>query len=129
MPQHRPNSAQAVIRPAQAEYPVWYLFYGPLAEASGLSMLLCLPNEPHYRPATITGGRYLSWNAIAGTDPYQIPNKIWGMLYLVVMKKHEDSVRFSAIDKFEVVRCKIKFVDSGKVVDGLTLRYIGGDIQ
>lgn len=129
LPQNRPSSIGAAFRPSQDEYPVWYFFYGPLADPDELSVILRLSSEPEYSPASIAGGRLLAWNAIVDAESDETPAEIEGKAFLVRTQKEEESLRFSVTDKFEVVRCRIRFTDSGNVVDGLTLRYAGTDLN
>jgi hypothetical protein len=51
--------------PAQVQYPVWYFFYGTLADVPKLSSLLSLPegSTPVLHPATVAGGRMETWGA------------------------------------------------------------------
>ncbi|KAK7430163.1 hypothetical protein QQZ08_003348 [Neonectria magnoliae] len=129
LPQNRSSSIKAVFRPSQDEYPVWYFLYGPLADPNELSIIVRLSNDPEYHPATITGGRLLAWNAVVDYLGHQVPAEIQGKAFLVRNQKEEESLRFSVTDKFEVVRCKIRFTHSGKEVDGLTLRYTRTDLK
>ncbi|KAH9985004.1 hypothetical protein F4779DRAFT_322317 [Xylariaceae sp. FL0662B] len=59
MPQHRPNHSKTVFAPAQNEYPVWYFFYGTLAEEEKLRWLL--ETDPVYSSATVRGGFLKTW--------------------------------------------------------------------
>ncbi|KAF7538443.1 hypothetical protein G7Z17_g12634 [Cylindrodendrum hubeiense] len=129
LPQNRASSIGAVFRPSQDEYPVWYFFYGPLADPGELSIILRLSCEPEYSSASITGGRLLAWNAIVDAHSHEPQAEIQGKAFLVRTQKEEESLRFSVTDKFEVVRCRILFTNSGNVVDGLTLRYAGTDLK
>ncbi|KAH7155602.1 hypothetical protein B0J13DRAFT_229765 [Dactylonectria estremocensis] len=129
LPQNRASSPGAAFRPSQGEYPVWYFFYGPLANPDELKIILRLSTKPNYKPASITGGRLLAWNAIRDAVGNEVQHEIPGKAFLVRTPKEEESLRFSVTDKFEVVRCAIRFTDSGDVEDGLTLRYIGTDLR
>ncbi|KAH7156401.1 hypothetical protein EDB81DRAFT_389693 [Dactylonectria macrodidyma] len=79
------------------------------------------------RPAYITGGRLLAWNAIGDAVGNEAQHEIPGKAFLVQTPKEEESLRFSFTDKFEVVRCVIRFTDSGIVEDGLTFRHTSTD--
>ncbi|CAM1504457.1 Fc.00g020480.m01.CDS01 [Cosmosporella sp. VM-42] len=129
MPQNRPESQDTVFRPTQDEYPVWYFFYGPLANPDELSIILRLSDKPQYAAATIKGGRLAAWNAIVDAYPGQGMADFQGKAFLVRTPKEEESLRFSVTDKFEVVRCKIRMTDQENLVDGLTLRHVGGEVQ
>ena len=128
LPQNRADSQHVIFRPEQEEYPVWYFFYGPLADPAELSIILRLSDKPQYKSATVSGGRLLSWNAVADSAPNEMSTDIKGQAFLVTTKRDEESLRFSVTDKFEVVRCSIRIDDIGELVSGLTFRYVGGDL-
>jgi hypothetical protein len=129
LPQYRADSMNTDFKPSQDEYPVWYFMYGPLTDPKELSIILRLSGQPEYHSATVTGGRFLSWNAIVDADIGQSSSESQGKAFLVQTERQEEALRFSVTDKFEVVRCSIRFTDSGKLVDGLTFRYAGSDLH
>ena len=43
LPHYRPSSGLTMISPSQDEYPVWYFFYGTLADSNVLKSVLSLP--------------------------------------------------------------------------------------
>ena len=57
LPQHRP----ALPSQTQMQYPLWYFFYGTLADPEFLCGLLDLPNV-QLEAATVDGGRIKTWN-------------------------------------------------------------------
>ncbi|KAI0183105.1 hypothetical protein EV127DRAFT_301309, partial [Xylaria flabelliformis] len=60
MPQFRLSSADDwILTPAQSQYPVWYFFYGTLADPTVLGRLLGV--EPLYEDASVRGGILKSW--------------------------------------------------------------------
>ena len=60
MPQHRSSGADdPKLLPGQDQYPVWYFFYGTLADPAVLERLLGY--EPSYRQASVTGGALKTW--------------------------------------------------------------------
>ncbi|KAI3551917.1 hypothetical protein CSPX01_00593 [Colletotrichum filicis] len=64
LPHHRPNSESQIesdqrLLPTQDQYPVWYFFYGTLADPTVLKNLLGI--EPVYRAAKVRGGRLATW--------------------------------------------------------------------
>ena len=65
LPQYRPHEyAPEQIKPAQAEYPVWYFFYGTLTSPNIRSKQLNFePSvcDEQYRPAHVAGGRLRTW--------------------------------------------------------------------
>lgn len=63
LPQHRPDQHNVAFVPTQCQYPVWYFFYGTLADTVTLSRLLDLPkdNRPVLTSATISHGDIKLW--------------------------------------------------------------------
>ena len=125
MPQNRPDPAivAAPCHPLQEEYPVWYFFYGTLADKELLTGLLRLSAEetPVLKSARVTGGCIRTWGGkyramVDGTD------KIDGSAYLVQKKEHEDALRDYETDKYEVVRCRIEM--EREAVQGCTFRFV-----
>lgn len=126
LPQHRAKDHQdEILAPGQDEYPVWYFFYGTLADPAVLQRLL--GEEPTYRPATIRGGILTTWGGKykALVDaPAGDGNVIEGTAFLVKTRDHEDALRSYETNKYEVVRCSINFDSNGWVVRGLTFRFV-----
>jgi hypothetical protein len=58
--QFRPDDNGQFL-PAQNESPVWYFFYGILADSMVLTRHLSLIEEPKLYPATVTGGVLETW--------------------------------------------------------------------
>ena len=126
LPQHLTQDA----RPKQDEYPVWYFFYGTLAEPERLALLLDLPEEEtlYFRPATICGGKLRTWAVKYRALVDDLSTKrtlVSGHACLVQSKEHEDALRFYENDKYDAVRCDITFADNEQVVPGLTFRFCG----
>ena len=126
LPQHRPTLLQTSCLPLQDEFPVWYFFYGTLADSSFLTRLLSLSEleHPFLIPATISRGIVKSWqqkyNALidgASTD------YVHGSAYRVTTKEREEALLLYETEKYEVVRCSI-MMESG-TVEGLTFRFAG----
>ncbi len=122
LPQHRAPSAH--IAPLQDEYPVWYFFYGTLADSSFLKDLLSLPKPATLIPARISrgvvrtwGGRYNALTDGATTDCVR------GSAYLVTDKEREEALLLYETEMYEVVRCEI--VMGWERVRGLTFRFAG----
>ncbi|KAI9872560.1 MAG: hypothetical protein M1830_001478 [Pleopsidium flavum] len=126
LPHHRANYAQASFSPAQDQYPVWYFFYGTIADPDVLTSLLSLSEPPIMRSASITGGIIKTWagkyKAIVD-GPASISTG--GCAYLVTSRDHEDALSFYETEKYEVARCSITMQDNGEVVEGLTYRFVG----
>lgn len=126
LPQHRPSFSQTPFSPLQDEYPVWYFFYGTLANSAFLTRLLALPDTEHplLVPANISGGIVKTWqdkyNALvdgASTDC------VHGSAYRVTTKEREEALLLYETENYEVVRCSI-MMGSG-TVQGLTFRFAG----
>lgn len=65
LPQHRDPSPQTTRPVLQDEYPVWYFFYGILADPALLARLMSLPDAeaPALVRASISGGLLKTWSA------------------------------------------------------------------
>lgn len=64
LPQNCSNNQDSVFHPAQDQYPVWYFFYGTLADSEFLAHLLGIsdPSEmPILRSASIIDGAVKTW--------------------------------------------------------------------
>ena len=133
LPQHRldPSSSPISVdtsRPIrQNEYPVWYFFYGSLANPDLLARLLSLPEAlpPELTPTSISGGTIKSWQGkykalVDGADD----DYVHGSAYKVVAsKEHEEALMLYETQEYEVVRCRITMADHS--VQGLTFRFAG----
>lgn len=124
MPQHRLDSEAAVPGVLEAEFPVWYFFYGNLAKEDILKKLLSLPTSPEYHPAKVNGAVMKRWagkyNAIIDGPA---SSAIDGWAYRVLSDEDESILRFHESENYEVVRCNIQL--AGGEVKGLTFRYCG----
>lgn len=113
-----------VVKPTRNEYPVWYFFYGTLAEPDRLTRLLSLDEQPQLEQAHIQRGVITSW----GDGKYQAlvdgdaEERVPGSAFSVRSKEDEDILRKYETDKFEVVRSDI-FVEGGEMRKGLTFRF------
>ena len=125
LPQHRPSFLQTFSpKPLQDQFPVWYFFYGTLADSSVLTRILSLSETEHplLVPATISRGIVRKWqhkyNALvngASTD------HVHGSAYRVTTKEREEALLLYETEKYEVVRCSL-MMESG-IVEGLTFRF------
>ncbi|WEW57119.1 hypothetical protein PRK78_002579 [Emydomyces testavorans] len=122
LPQFRIRETD-VVYPMQDQYPVWYFFYGTLAEPDCLARLLDLPTDPILREATITGGILKIWagkyKALVDGPPSAC---VHGWAYEVLSQKHEESLQIYETSRYEVVRCRILITGKG-AVQGLTFRF------
>lgn len=126
LPRRRGSSSCATYPVHQDEYPVWYFFYGTLADPVLLTRLLSLSETEHPTlvTASITGGLIKTWqakyNALvdgASTD------HVLGSAYEVTSREREEALLFYETEKYEVVRCCITMANN--TVQGLTFRFIG----
>ncbi|MCJ1350181.1 MAG: hypothetical protein MMC33_000162 [Icmadophila ericetorum] len=131
LPQYRMHNNNVTYRPAQCEYPVWYFFYGTLADPGFLMELLDLPPSPPpvLNPAYIADGILSTWAGgkykalVNGPDSCVVS----GYAYHVQSREHEDILRFYETAKYEVARCTIHMLIGGKEersVQGLTFRFV-----
>ncbi|KAM7221449.1 hypothetical protein V8F06_003224 [Rhypophila decipiens] len=146
LPQNRINGDsrdQALLQPGQDEYPVWYFFYGTLADPTVLRRLFDItsdddPDAIVYHPAKLHRSgdiRLATWgngkyNALVDftadlsrKDGKNTP--LAGKAYLVMDRAQEDALRYYETDQYEVVRCLIELEDGKELVRGLTFRFIG----
>ena len=122
LPQNRPSHSQKILyHPLQDEYPVWYFFYGTLADTDRLTELMDLSAKPVLTPAKINGGTLKVWAGRykALVDGSEI---VEGWAYQVQTKDHEDALRVYETENYEVVRCEIHIEDDR--VWGCTFRFI-----
>jgi hypothetical protein len=127
MPQHRLQDSVSAPPPAPAsgQYPVWYFFYGTLADPAVLRQHLGLDEEPVFLPAYIQGGRIRTWGGKyrALVDAPGVEERMPGSAFLVENKEQEDALMFYEKEKYEVVRCRIG-TEEGEML-GLTFRFDG----
>ncbi|RSL40772.1 hypothetical protein CEP54_016023, partial [Fusarium duplospermum] len=101
MPQHRLSNDTDNPQPAQGEYPVWYFFYGTLAESETLAELL--GTEPIYHDAKIRGGVLESWGNYKAlvNDPSE-RNVVHGKAFLVASEEDEEALRLYETEAYEI---------------------------
>ncbi|KAK2759405.1 hypothetical protein FQN54_002883 [Arachnomyces sp. PD_36] len=126
LPQHRLAGINTP-RPTQDEYPVWYFFYGTLADSTFLLKLLSLSEKPELRPASVEMGTIGTWagkyRALIDAASH---NRVDGFAYLVNSCEHEEILQYYETEKYEVVRCLIRMSDNlSEVINGLTFRFVG----
>lgn len=127
IPQNGNRLFHSSMSPLQEEYPVWYFFYGSLAEPATLSQILSLPHAecpPSMTPARISGGTIKSWGGkykalVDGTDD----DIVLGSAYQVQNRESEESLLLYETEKYEVVRCIIE--SANRKFSGLTFRFVG----
>jgi hypothetical protein len=126
LPQHR-LSGHEVPFPTQDQYPVYFYFYGSLAESDRLMRLLALPNAPVLRKAIVTHGKIKTraggYRAMINALPTEF---VAGWACKVTSREHEQVLQYYETDKYEVVRCDIHIEDEPPT-KGLTFRFICED--
>lgn len=100
LPQYRPpdldTPGSSFGRPHD-QFPVWYFFYGTLADAPKLASLLSLPEGeiPILYEASVRGGRMETWGKGKYNALVDGPGTscIKGSAYQVMSEEHEDALR------------------------------------
>ncbi|KAF2483289.1 hypothetical protein BDY17DRAFT_310330 [Neohortaea acidophila] len=115
LPQYRFTTVETSPRPAQAEYPVWYFFYGTLASQQTLHSLLQHLDGDDYdlanyelRPARVAGAKLTIWgNKYKALVDGNEEDVVEGWAFLVKSELHEEALRSYETSAYEVVRCRI----------------------
>jgi hypothetical protein len=116
------------ICPKQEEYPVWYFFYGTLAQPEVLSQVLGLSEPPVIKAAEIRGGSIKVWGGKYKALVDGLPSStVHGHAFEVDSREQEEALRIYETEKYEVVRCRINIQGEG-MVRGLTFRFVDVDI-
>ncbi|OQN97767.1 hypothetical protein B0A48_16088 [Cryoendolithus antarcticus] len=96
LPQHRSDAA-TLPSPQPERYPVWYFFYGTLADTGVLRRLLGDGPDDYYKlhPARVSGGKVKMWadNYRALVDSDDQEAVIHGSAFLVQSAEHEEALR------------------------------------
>lgn len=121
------------LQPANEEYPVWYFFYGTLADEERLNRLLGPDHPVSLTPGWTTGGRLGTWAGRykALVDDFS-GGQVQGYGFLVQDQQAEDALRYYETGVYEVVRCDIHLETPGggfNRVKGLTFRYTGDKLE
>lgn len=131
LPHHRPQSTMCSgFFPTQKQYPVWYFFYGTLANGSFLAELFCSPPEsiPVLVPALIHGGKLRTWGGKYNALVDSPESQVLGWACEVMSQDQEDILGMYETAKYEVVRVDITLDESPRrtrVVQGCTFRFAG----
>ena len=124
LPHHRLTELAHDFLPAQNQYPVWYFFYGTLADPEVLVEKLELCARPSLRPATVDGANIRTWGgkykALVDGDSI-----VAGWAYKITSAGHEEALRYYETSQYEVVRCVILINDTDERDWGLTFRFVG----
>ncbi|KAK3631073.1 hypothetical protein LTR56_017097 [Elasticomyces elasticus] len=129
MPQHRLNGAEAL--PRQDQYPVYYFFYGTLADTEVLRRHFgddVLAGYYTLLPASIAGGRVKMWGQYRALVDSNQDSVVHGSAFLVQSAEHEERLRSYETSMYEVVRCRITIAatasEEERVVLGCTFRFV-----
>ncbi|KAK5710086.1 hypothetical protein LTR17_019199 [Elasticomyces elasticus] len=129
MPQHRLNGGEAL--PRQDQYPVYYFFYGTLADTDVLRRHLSDDVPAGFYtllPASIAGGRVKMWALYRALVDSSQDSVVHGSAFLVQSAEHEEAVRSYETHMYEVVRCHITIAATTtkeeRVVLGCTFRFV-----
>ncbi|KAF2494690.1 hypothetical protein BU16DRAFT_462430 [Lophium mytilinum] len=135
LPQHRPNAWHTSCPyPLQDQYPVWYFFYGTLANENLLSNLFGWSDDitdkmPILHRASVRGGVLKTWGGRYRAMVDSPGAVVEGFAYQVQSRDEEDALLLYETEKYEVVRCEIT-LDGAKTVimrrvKGCTFRFAG----
>ena len=133
LPQFRMDDSAASPTPLQDDYPVWYFFYGTLAQADVLSRILRLPPDktPKFHASQVRGGHLTTWGgkykALTHSAQGLDGAPIQGWTYLIRSREEENALRSYETDRYAVVRCQIEFTEGEtveKTVPGLSFMFV-----
>ncbi|MCJ1474785.1 hypothetical protein MMC13_003445 [Lambiella insularis] len=125
LPQHRLSCRDAEHLPAQNEFPVWYFFYGSLADDARLSRLLGVAEAGVVlKGARVAGGVLTRWGDYKALVDGPADAWVDGVAFEVRDQEQEDALRVYETEAYEVVRCGISVDGSGGRVQGCTFRHV-----
>lgn len=134
LPQYRPNTTDVdltAVSPQQNEFPVWYFFYGTLADRQVLSRVIGVDGlAVIYKSAQVSGGRLSNWGGkYLGLVDADASALVHGWAYQVRSRDEEEALRIYESDKYMVVRCRITMNNGYTTVKGLTFRLVSDAAQ
>jgi hypothetical protein len=127
LPHNRPHdTVDGGFRPKQHEYPVWYFFYGTLANPDFLAQLFGSPpgTKLVLVPAHIEGGKLRTWGGKYKALVDCSGRRVDGWVFEVESEEQEEVLCMYETAKYEVVRVRIEVEERG-VVWGCTFRFTG----
>ncbi|PLB48233.1 hypothetical protein P170DRAFT_437899 [Aspergillus steynii IBT 23096] len=130
-PQFRAPAPNHTYLPTQTQHPVWYFFYGTLADPGTLRLKLSLSEQPVLSRAVVRGGVIRMWGGkykalIDGAESAVVE----GWAYEIMSEEEEDQLRYYETDQYEVVRCEIDMMNwEGGRIKGLTFRFCGDGVD
>src|SRR6266480_5403871 len=131
LPQYR-SSSEEVFRPRQDEYPVWYFFYGTLADPEDnfhvlrQVLSLSLGDKMELRDAWIRRGKVKRWGQYKALVDGEDMNVVKGKAYLVKTGWEEEDLLRYETSAYDVARCRIFFEGTTKEADGCVFRIWQG---
>ena len=129
LPQYRLTCSTEDPLPYLDQYPVWYFFYGTLANPSTLSQRVGIPEEDlELYPASITGGIMSDWGGKYRTlldGDINSATTVDGFGFLVESFEMEDTLRRYETDRYEVVRCKMALIEEAEEIAACKFRFLG----
>ncbi|THZ81706.1 hypothetical protein D6C84_06395 [Aureobasidium pullulans] len=121
LPQHRPDKSTDLI--LQHQYPIYYFFYGTLAEPEILQQVLELGEQvPVLQKAYVKGAKVKMVGRYKALVDSEVEARVDGWAFLVESEEQELKLRVYETRMYEVVRCDVWLVGGGGVVKGLTFR-------
>jgi len=121
LPQHRPDKSTDLV--LQHQYPVYYFFYGTLAEPEILQQVLELGEQvPVLQKAYVKGAEVKMMGRYKALVDSEVEARVDGWAFLVESEEQELKLRVYETRVYEVVRCDVWLVGEGGVVKGLTFR-------
>jgi hypothetical protein len=127
LPHNRPHdTVEGGFRPKEHEYPVWYFFYGTLANPDLLARLFRSPpgTGQLLRPAHIHGGTLRTWGSKYKALVDCPGARVNGWAFEIETKEQEDVLRMYETAKYEIVRVRIE-LEEQRFVRGCTFRFSG----
>lgn len=124
LPQYRQITALPP-QPATGQYPVWYFFYGTLADPDILAKVIGRDVGGELLAATVVGGEIKTWGGKYRALVDSSGKEVAGSAFFVSNQEEENALRIYETDKYEVVRCDL--VLPQRHVPGLTFRFAGSD--
>ncbi|ETS84235.1 hypothetical protein PFICI_02260 [Pestalotiopsis fici W106-1] len=121
------------VLPRDNQYPVWYFFYGTLAQPKVLQSV-CGEEQPTWNLhiSYIFGGDLKTWGrkykALVDHEGYAESKAVYGFSYLVVSEEVELALRVYETEKYEVVRCTIHLASGRRIMKGLTFKFVGDEV-
>ncbi|KAF4996808.1 hypothetical protein FGRMN_4284 [Fusarium graminum] len=107
--------------------PLYYFFYGTLANTDMLKGVLDLSDEPELRQAKIVGYSLTSWGQCKALIDGKPGEEVLGYAYEVQSPEHEYKLAYYETNAYELAPCLIQFTDGNEPsqIVGRTFMYAG----